>query len=522
METLNIPEQITYPIGEQDFRSLRRDGCEYVDKTRYIAKILASKNKYFFLARPRRFGKSLFLSTLKYFFEGERELFKGLAIDAYNLEWAKVPVLHLDLNNGEYTNPENLDKWVGNLISIWEKEYEVTDVNYDLSTRFYNVIKSAYEKTGQQVVILVDEYDKPLVKNLNKEEFEIYREKLAALYSNFKTCAHFIRLVFLTGVSRFSKLTVFSGLNNLNDITFVDDFADICGITEKEMLDKFRPGIQDLADKMRVSFDEAVLQLKRNYDGYRFAAEGSDIYNPWSLINCLAKREILNYWNHTGIPTIIAETLYNSHADLEECLDCECDKDNLLGLDLKSADPTALLYQTGYITIKDYDPDYQTFTLGIPNMEVCKGLFEILLPYYVEAKRKTAGKVVANIVASVRKGEPEKLMQSLQAYFAGVPYGLQMDNENNFQNAFYILATLLDIDTQAEVQTSEGRIDMLLQSKKFIFLIELKYDGCARAALDQIERKRYALRFTDDPRRLYRIGASFSSSTRTIGDWLIE
>lgn len=515
--------KVTYPIGEQDFRSLRRDGCAYVDKTRYIAKILDDKNKYYFLARPRRFGKSLFLSTLRYFFEGERDLFKGLYIDtAEGVEWKRHPVLHLDLNNGEYSDPRNLDSVLNKNLRRWEERYGVDVKDDTFAQRFETIIETIHEKTGMQVVILVDEYDKPLVRNLNKKEFDVYREKLTGLYSNFKTCAARIRLVFLTGVSRFSKLSVFYGLNNLRDITFQNEYADICGITENELNENFKEGIKALAEENAITYEEACARLKKNYDGYRFAAKGSDIYNPWSLLNSLSSRDITNYWNMTGIPTLIAETLFATHADLRNSFNCIRSKKELLGLDLKSADPTALLYQTGYLTIKGYDPDYEEFTLGIPNREVEEGLMDVLLPYYVVREDITSGRLIGDLIQSVRKGEPQELMERLQAYFAGISYELQVHDENNFQNAFYILASLLELGAEAEVRTSDGRIDMVLKSREFIFVIELKYDRSAQEAIDQINKKQYALRYATDRRRLFKIGVNFSSKTRRIEDWLIE
>lgn len=512
-----------YPIGLQDFKMLRTRGSYYVDKTKYIARILQSDTQYYFLARPRRFGKSLFLSTLRYFFEGEHELFKGLYIDSADWNWDKYPVLYLDLNNGDYSDPKGLERVLNKNLRRWEAAYGVEKSDEDsFVQRFESVIETAFQKTGRQVIILVDEYDKPLVKNLNTEAFEMYRAKLASLYSNLKTCSSLIKMVFLTGVSRFSKLSVFSDLNNLRDITFQDEFADICGITEQELYSYFSEGIGNLAAKKGISYEEVCARLKDNYDGYRFSENGSDIYNPWSVLNCMSSRDITNYWNMTGMPTLIAETLKNIHADLKESLNCECDKKKLLGMDLKSADPTALLYQTGYLTIKDYDQELQTFHLGVPNREVREGLFDVLLPYYVKAERGTASMVMEKLVISLKHGRPQAFMESLQAYFAGIAYMLKMENENNFHNAFYILCTLLGISAKAEIQTSDGRIDMLLESINNIFVIELKYDGTARQALDQINEKRYDLQFRNDPRTVYRIGASFSSETRTIGEWLIE
>lgn len=516
--------QDLYPIGQQDFKDLRQGGAIYVDKTRFIEKIVKSKTKYYFLARPRRFGKSLFLSTLRYFFEGRRDLYRGLHVDSMDWDWQKYPVLHLDLNNSEYADPENLDSVISKNLRRWEKEYGVEVCDDAFPQRFETVIETIYEKTGRQVVILVDEYDKPLVKNFNEEDFDVFRRKLAELYANFKTCAEQIKLVFLTGVSRFSKLSVFSGLNNLNDITFDNEFADICGITEQEMYANFSEGIQALAEEKGISYEEACARLKKNYDGYRFAAKGSDIYNPWSLLNCLSKRDITNYWNMTGIPTLIAETLFGSKANLRESFNCVRTKKELVGLDLRNADPTALLYQTGYITVKDYDPEYEEFTLGIPNREVEEGLFDVLLPCYVEVEPSlgTSGNVVDSLVRSVRRGEPGKFMECLQAYFAGISYDLKVDAENNFQNAFYILVSLLGIYVDAEVRTSDGRIDIVMQTSRYVYIVELKYDSSAREALDQINAKQYALPYASDPRRLFKIGANFSSKSRRIQDWLVE
>lgn len=511
------------PIGQQDFKTLRLNGSVYVDKTQFIKKIVDSDSQYYFLARPRRFGKSLFLSSLRYFFEGRRDLFKDLYIDSTDRDWTSHPVLYLDLNSGEYTDPAKFDSVIDKNLRRWEERYDIAVVDDTHVQRFHTIIEKAHERTGRQVVVLVDEYDKPLVRNFNNDdEFEVYRKKLAAFYSSFKTCAEHIRLVFLTGVSRFSKLSIFSDLNNLNDITFADDFADICGITEKELYDNFKSGIASLAEEYDTGYDDICRQLKRNYDGYRFATKGSDIYNPWSVLNCFAKRSISNYWNETGMPTIVAESLHRVDADIEAVLTTECSRRRLLGLDLKSSDPLALLYQTGYLTIKDYDRKYETYTLGVPNQEVKEGLFDVLLPYYVRVRRGDVSDIMFRLVKDVRTGKAEDFMKCLQEYFAGISYKLKMDNENNFQNAFYILMTMLNFTVQAEAETSDGRIDLLLKAQDYIYVIELKYDGTAREALDQINGKQYALQFRADLRKLIKIGVSFSSKTRRIEDWIIE
>ena len=511
-----------YAIGDQDFKSLREGGYMYIDKTVYIEKILDG-NKYYFLSRPRRFGKSLFLSTLKYFFEGRRELFKGLYIDTTDWNWEPYPVLHLDLNRNKFEEKDILDGVLDSLFKGWEAKYGVTDIAGQLSSRFENIIKAAHEKTGKQVVVLVDEYDKPLVGNLNKDEnFEHYRSKLASLYSNFKSSAEHIRLVFLTGVSRFSKLSVFSDLNNLNDITFSNDFADICGITEKELLENFQIGIKRLAVNRRISYEEACRMLKKNYDGYRFAPDGSEIYNPWSVLKSMFEGRIGTYWNDTGAPSVIAEALFNADVDIEAILNSEWKLNRLAGLDLRNADPTALLYQAGYLTIADYDLEYDEVRLKVPNDEVREGLFNDLLPLYVKGKDGFAEGVVFKINKAIRNGEPEKMMKELAAYFAGIPYDLKLDNENNFHNAFYILTTLIGIDAKAEAHTSDGRIDLLIETPKYIYVIELKCDATSEEALSQIEEKGYARKFVTDPRKLFKIGVSFSSEKRRIEGWKIE
>lgn len=520
-----MTKKLKYPIGEQDFKSLREMDCVYIDKTRFIKKIASDGRKYFFLARPRRFGKSLFLSTLRYFFEGKRELFKDLFIDSDDFDWSwdAYPVLRLDLNTNRYDKPGLLEDVLDNLFREWEEKYSVIVKDKDISQRFRTIIRAAHEKTGQKVVILVDEYDKPLVGNLNNDgNFGHYRAKLASLYSNFKSSAEHIRLVFLTGVSRFSKLSVFSDLNNIKDISFDDEFADICGITEKELFGDLNSGIENLASELNIPYDEAIVRLKANYDGYRFAKRGSEIYNPWSLFNCLDSLSILNYWSMTGGASVVAECLYNTDVDLEEILNTQCDLQTLVGLDLRNADPVALLYQTGYLTIKNYDKETDIITLGIPNREVKDDLSRVLLPFYMKVRKGTVDGKIRDLITSIRLGQPDKLMKTLKVFFAGIPYDLKMDNENNFQNAIFVLMSLIGANAKAEEHTSDGRIDLTIETPKFVYIIELKFDGTSRQALDQINYKGYACKYLTGNRRIFKIGANFSSKTRTIEDPVIE
>ncbi len=516
--------KIKYPIGQQDFKTLRDRGSVYIDKTPFIKKIIDEGGQYFFLARPRRFGKSLFLSTLKYFFEGERELFKGLFIDSIGWDWESYPVLRLDLNTDSYSEIGHLDSLLDNIFKKWEKEYEVKEIADSLATRLQNIIEAAHLKTGRQVVILVDEYDKPLVANINnKENIEHYRSKLSSVYSNFKSSAQHIRLVFLTGVSRFSKLSIFSDLNNIKDLTFLDEYADICGITERELLDNLKSGVNKLAEKNGTSCKEALQELKRNYDGYRFSENGSDIYNPWSLLNAMSDSKIANYWNDTGMPRLVAETLKRVHADLKAMFDSYCTDDDLKGLDLLTPQPLALLYQTGYLTIKSYNHKIKRYKLGIPNNEVKDGLFRVLLPYYVKCHSdEEVKRLVSDIVMYFILGEADNAMKCIQAYFAGVHFKMKMDNENNFHNAFYLLMDLIGLETETESATSDGSIDITVKTEDYIYVIELKYDGSAEEALQQIEDKKYDRKYQMDGRQIIRIGVNFSSKTRCIEDWKIE
>ena len=514
---------VKYPIGEQDFRLLRRDGYLYVDKTPYIRRIVTNGSKYLFLARPRRFGKSLFLSTLRYFFEGKRELFKGLDVDSLDWDWAEYPVLHLDFNRDRYTEVGSLRTILNAMFGEWERRYGIEHVAEKLSVRFRNIIEAAHAMTGREVVILVDEYDKALVSNLHKRElFEHHREELASIYTNFKGAAEHIRLVFITGVSRFGRLSVFSDLNNIDDITFSEDFSDVCGITEKELYTNFRAGIEKMSRVQGWDYESSCLELKRNYDGYRFTPLGSDIYNPWSLLKAMSVSAIGNYWNETGMPTLLVESLKRVNADLESLFDSYCEPDELKGFDLLDPKPLPLLYQTGYITIKNYNRKLRKVRLGIPNREVKEGFYKMLLPSYVNVRTSTPRETLERISDSFILGNPESAMKSLQSYFAGIDYKLRMDNENNFHNAFFLLIDLLGLTTRAEAHTSDGSIDIVVKTDDYIYIIELKYDHTAQEALRQIEEKRYARPYLNDPREVICIGAAFSSQTRCIEDWIIK
>lgn len=513
---------VRYPVGQQSFERLREGGFLYVDKTRFIEK-LVNGNRYYFLGRPRRFGKSLFLSTMKCFFQGKRELFKGLYADSMDWEWVRYPVLYLDVNIEKYKTPDSLEDVLDNQLRLWEEEYGVEAVSGNLSVRFSNVIRNAYEKTGRQVVILVDEYDKPLVNNLqDNETSEKFRDILSAFYSNFKSGADYLRLVMLTGVSRFARLSVFSGLNNINDISFDDAYSDICGISEDELHQNFREGIKVLSESTSRTEYETCTELKRRYDGYRFALNGKEMYNPYSLLSVMDKGQYGNYWIESGQPTLLMEQLKRFNVDLSELFHAECTIDDLKGLDLNSPNPEALLYQTGYLTIRSNDPATSLIILGIPNREVEEGFLKFLLPYYTNLHGKSPNFHIIKFVQEFRNGDVEGFMKRMQSLFSSITYDMAMDSERNLHNALLMLMMLIGLDVRTEYRTSQGRIDLFVVTERYYYIIELKLDGTAGEALRQINSKNYALPFATSGHEIIKIGVNFSRSARTITEWQTE
>ena len=514
-----MEKAVRYPVGEQSFEALREGGFLYVDKTPFIDKIV-NGSQYYFLGRPRRFGKSLFLSTMKCFFEGKRHLFKDLYIDSIDWDWEPWPVLYLDLNPQQYENSETLDALVENFLSVKEKEYDITSTQKNHSVRFANLIETIYKKTGKGVVILVDEYDKPLVNNIhNRQRFEIYRDKLAALYSNFKSSADYIRLVFLTGVSRFGKLSVFSGLNNIRDISFLPEYSAICGITEEELISNFRIGINELATCNGNTFDRELATLKRWYDGYHFSELSPDIYNPFSLLTVMANKYYDNYWIASGTPRLLVDQLKRTHTDLSKLLHIRCSRNSLLGLDIDNITPESLFYQTGYLTIKEFDSRRRIYRLGLPNLEVKQGFFEYLLPYYSNTHGEDVRVFVFDFLDEMEEGRVDDFMKRLQSMFAGISYEMKFDEERNVQNAILILFSLIGMNVDTEVRTSDGRIDLLVRTDRYVYIMELKYDSTAEEALAQIERKEYALPWAIDHREVIEIGINYSSEKRRIDEW---
>ena len=511
-----------YPIGIQNFQSLREDGYAYVDKTAFVYE-LAQSGKYYFLSRPRRFGKSLFLSTLEAYYQGKKELFKGLALEQLEKDWKVYPVLHLDLNVGKFDTPEALYERLDHYLSSWEKAYSlIPETSQSPATRFENVISQAYDKTGQKVVILVDEYDKPLLQAIgNKALQDEYRAMLKSVYGVAKTMDGYIQMAFFTGVTKFSKVSVFSDLNNLKDISLTQQYAEICGITEKEIRKNFDVDVTQMAEANQLNKEECYAKLKENYDGYHFCKKSVGMYNPFSLINALCDKDFNDYWFETGTPTFLVETLKRNNYELENMTREEVTADLLGSLDAIDTNPLPLLYQSGYLTIKDYKPRFDSYILGFPNGEVERGFTRFLFRYYAPIRVDQSVSFINNFTIEVESGQPEKFMSRLEAMFASQDYQLMGDTELYFHNVTSLVFKMLGFYVDVERHTSDGRMDMLVQTKDYIYIFEFKIDKSADEALKQIEGKQYAKPFESDARKLYKIGVNFSSETRRIDSWKV-
>ncbi len=511
-----------YPIGIQNFEKIRREGYFYIDKTA-LAYSLAKTGSYYFLSRPRRFGKSLLISTLEAYFEGKKELFEGLAIEKLEKDWTRYPVLHIDLNARKYENLDSLKSELNKHLEIWEKQYGDEYKDRALEERLYHVIAKAYEKTGRPVVILVDEYDKPLLQSIGNEKLQTeYRNTLKAFYGVLKSMDGFIKFALLTGVTKFGKVSVFSDLNNLEDISMRRNFIEICGITEKEIHDNLEPELHDLADAQEMTYEEVCQELKDRYDGYHFNYNTVGLYNPFSLLNTFKALEFGDYWFETGTPSYLVELLKRDHYDLYRMAHEKTDAEVLNSIDSTSQNPIPVIYQSGYLTIKDYDSRFGNYTLGFPNKEVEEGFIRYLLPFYSPYKQNDSNFQIPKFVNEVESGEVDAFFRRLQSFFADTPYELVKDLELHYQNVLFIVFKLIGFYVKAEYHTSEGRIDLLLQTDKYIYIMEFKLEGTAEEALQQIEDKQYALPFAHDNRKLFKIGVNFSNKSRNIEKWIVR
>jgi hypothetical protein len=508
------------PIGVQDFEKLRKGDYLYVDKTALIYQLI-STGSYYFLSRPRRFGKSMLLSTLHAYFSGKKELFEGLAIEKLEKDWIKYPVLHLDLNLIKKGDDKALDSTLNDTLCEWEELYGTRESETTFALRFKGVIQRACQLTGQRVVILVDEYDKPILQTIDNESLqEEYRATLKDFYGVLKREDKNIRFGFLTGVTKFGKVSVFSDLNNLKDITLDDRYAALCGITDEEIDANFAPYVARLAESLKLSEADARRELRLRYDGYHFSGNAPGVYNPFSLLNTFDLNQFRNYWFETGTPSYLVHLLQKFHYSLERMASVECDADVLNSVDPQSSDPIPVIYQSGYLTIDSYDPEFDTYKLKIPNREVEVGFYRYLLPNYTSVRPSDTAFNIRNFVAEVNSGRVDDFFRRLSSLFADTPYELVKDLENHYQNVLFIVAKLMGFYVNAEYHTSQGRIDLVIQTAERVYVMEFKLDGTAEEALAQIDDKGYARPFAADSRKLIKVGVNFSATTRNIDRWI--
>ncbi len=527
--------RIYYPVGIQSFSEIRRLNAVYVDKTALVYQ-LANSSKYTFLSRPRRFGKTLLTSTLQCYFEGRKELFAGLAIEGLETDWQSHPVLRFDLSTPKGVPAADLARSLTMKMQDFEELYGRNELEVTVGERLHGLIKRAYRKTGRQVILLIDEYDAPMLEVLHDPQgLEAVRQVMRDFYSPLKACDDYLRFVFITGISMFSQLSIFSELNNLKIISRNKDYSAICGITRRELSDNFAQGIRQMAEAWSCTTDEVMRRLSDSYDGYHFCANTEGIFNPYSLLNAFDNLELGSYWFRSGTPRFLIEMLQcykdkgNFNVEMLESMEPVSAAKFETPLELQSG-PMPLLYQAGYVTIKDYDPDASVYILGIPNSEVRVGLLQNLLPLYADVDSADVESIVSRASAALRKGEPGQAMQLLQSLLASIPFmrGDQdilsdtAKTEAYYHRLFYFFFRMLYNEVYAEIRSAIGATDVTIKTPHYIYIIELKIDSSAEVALQQIEQKGYATPYLSDGRSIIRLGVNFSTRTRTLSEWQIQ
>ena len=523
-----------YPIGIQSFDQIIGDGYVYVDKTGLIYQLVKG-GKIYFLSRPRRFGKSLLVSTLKCYFQGRKELFKGLAIDKLETEWAEYPVFHIDFNVGDFTLPGNLEARIEETMAAWEKQYGRSDTAQTTGARFIHVLHQARKRYGRRCVVLIDEYDKPILDVLDTGYATTVdgerrlledrnREILKSFYSVFKTADEDLQFVLLTGVTKFSQVSVFSGFNQPSDISMDEQYETLCGITQEELEHYFAEPIKALAVKYKVTEEGMLDMLKHRYDGYHFSGNLTDVYNPFSLLNAFAKKALRDYWFSSGTPTYLVRLLNHTQEDLNGMTGKYYEDKEFVDYKADVEKPLPMIYQSGYLTIKGYDSDFGTFLLDFPNNEVKSGFVSLVASSYLQPQENLGG-WIRSVVVSMRQGDLEQLRKLFTSFLAGIPYSMrakkdEAEKERFFHYTLYLIFRLISVYTvYTEKEQSQGRADCIVETDDYIYIFEFKRDGTADEALAQIEAKGYARPYAADPRTLYKIGVNFSSETGTVEDW---
>ena len=511
------------PIGIQSFEKLRRENYVYIDKTEIMYRLVSTSNPYF-LSRPRRFGKSLLLSTMEAYFLGKRDLFKGLAIERLETEWNTHAVLHLDLNAEKYDSPERLHDMLERQLRGWEKTYETGGEGITHSGRFMEVIKKAYERTGRGVVVLIDEYDKPLLYSFHDEALQkAFRETLTAFYTVLKSADQWLRFVFITGVTKFAQMGIFSNLNQLKDISLDPRYAALCGLTGDEIRADFVPELKLLAKENNLDDEACMERLTRMYDGYHFNYRDMvGIYNPFSILNVLDSTMFENYWFASGTPTFLAEMLKKTDFDLRELDGIEVSAASLSDDRANINNPVPMIYQSGYLTIKKYDERFQIYTLGFPNDEVKYGFLNFVTPFYTPVAESETSFYIGKFIHELESGDVDAFLTRLRAFFAGISYELNNRTERHYQTIFYLVFKLMGQFAETEVRSAKGRADAVVKTADYIYVFEFKLDGSADQALAQINDRGYLIPYTVDGRKLVKIGVNFDPAQRNIGDWKRE
>lgn len=514
-----------YPVGIQTFERIRKENKLYIDKTEYIYRMTHSGGCYFFLSRPRRFGKSLLVSTFESYFSGKKELFEGLAIEKLEQEWMEYPVLHFDMSGGKHMEKEQLGDYLSNRLEAEERKWGITHTKRGANDRLTELITTAYEISGKQVVVLIDEYDAPMLDVAHdKETLDVLRNVMRNFFSPLKMCEPMLRFVFLTGITKFSQVSIFSELNNIKNISLDDEYAGVCGITKEELLTQMSEDIDMLAEAQGMTREETIAKLKENYDGYHFSPASPDVFNPYSLLNCFDDKNFGAYWFSSGTPTYLINMLRKFKVlpakigrSLARSSAFDAPTENLKTI-------TPLLYQSGYITIKGYDKMSQLFTLDLPNKEIKVGLFESLLPYYLEGMYAEEGDVaIAQMSVLIRQGDMDGALCLFQEFLGTVPYCNNTNYEGHYQQVLFIIFTLLThFVVDVEVHTPNGRVDVVMETEDTLYLIELKLNKSAQSAMQQINLKQYGQRFARCGKPIVKVGVNFDAKKGNIEDWIIE
>ena len=512
-----------YPVGIQTFEEIREKGYLYIDKTKYIVDFREKGMKYVFLSRPRRFGKSLFASTLQAYFEGRKELFEGLAIADYEKDWVKHPVFHFDLSGAKHMTIEQLERYLADMLEEQETIWGYKTHQVDANLRLKDLVKKAYEKTGEKAVVIIDEYDAPLLDVVHeKENLQPLRRIMQNFYSPLKMLDPYLEFTFITGITKFSQLSIFSELNNLDNISLFDQYSAICGISKTELTTQMKLDIEAMGEALNMTYEECLKELTQFYDGYHFSKNSEDIFNPFSLVKALNARDIAPYWFGSGTPSFLLKLLDKYHVNLSTLESQEAVLSSFDQSTEEMTDALPLLYQSGYLTIKKYEPMFQEYTLGIPNKEVRDGLLNSLIPHYVNPRRSDNNAFLLGFCKAVYRNDIEAALEHMRTYMATIPYDLENHSEKHYQTIFYLMFSFLNIYIRTEVKSAIGRADAVMHMPDTIYVFELKGDKSAEEALAQIDEKGYMLPYHSEGKRLIKIVISFDSTQRTIRDWKIK